>query len=320
MPIIAAPHELADPDIYLDLNPVVHREIYLKCEGLNFGGSVKMRAAAAMINAAKRAAQIDQDSVLIESSSGNLGVAISVIASSMGLGFTCVTDRNCNETTFKMMRALGTEVIVVEEQDPDGGYLQARIDTVQKLCASDDRYVWLNQYTNEANWSVHYASTAPSILNQFPQLDVLFVGVGTGGTAMGCVRYFRDSGTSARVIAIDAVGSVSFGGPKSQRLVPGLGAAVQPPLLDRRVFDDVVHVPELDTIRICRFLAAKGMLFGGSTGTVVSGALCWLSKHDPERNMRCVCISADMGERYLDTVYNDSWVESHFGDQSVRQR
>jgi 2,3-diaminopropionate biosynthesis protein SbnA len=267
-----------------------------------------------MINAAKRAAQIDQNSVLIESSSGNLGVAISVIASSMGLGFTCVTDRNCNETTFKMMRALGTEVIAVEEEDPDGGYLQARIDTVKKLCASDDRYVWLNQYTNEANWSVHYASTAPSILKQFPQLDVLFVGVGTGGTAMGCVRYFRDSGTSARVIAIDAVGSVSFGGPKSPRFVPGLGAAVLPPLLDRRVFDDVVHVPELDTIGICRFLASKGMLFGGSTGTVVGGALSWLSQHDPERNMRCVCISADMGERYLDTVYNDSWVESHFGD------
>jgi 2,3-diaminopropionate biosynthesis protein SbnA len=320
MPIIAAPHELADPDIYLDLNPAVHREIYLKCEGLNFGGSVKMRAAAAMINAAKRAAQIGQDSVLIESSSGNLGVAISVISSSMGLGFTCVTDRNCNETTFKMMRALGTEVIVVEEEDQDGGYLQARIDTVKKLCASDDRYVWLNQYTNEANWSIHYTSTAPSILKQFPQLDALFVGVGTGGTAIGCARHFRDSGTSVRVIAIDAVGSVSFGGPKSPRLVPGLGAAVRPPLLERHVFDDVVHVPELDTIRICRFLASRGMLFGGSTGTVVSGALCWLSQHDPERNMRCVCISADMGERYLDTVYNDSWVKSNFGDQSMRQR
>ena len=114
-----------------------------------------------------------------------------MIAASKGYRFLCVTDSRCNLSTRLLMEALGSQVHIVAEPDPVGGFLGARIDYVRALCASDDRYVWLNQYTNPGNWQAHYRTTAPAIARQFPQLDVLFVGAGTTGTLMGCARYFQ---------------------------------------------------------------------------------------------------------------------------------
>ncbi|PAZ12885.1 2,3-diaminopropionate biosynthesis protein SbnA [Streptomyces sp. SA15] len=318
MTIITSPQELFGSDLYVDLRPVLGRELYVKCEGLNFGGSIKMKAAASMVAAAERVALITEDTVLIESSSGNLGVALSAIAASKGLNFTCVTDRRCNQLTAATMRALGTTVLVVDEPHPEGGFLRARLDLVRRLCTEDSRHVWLNQYSNDENWRAHYETTAPEILKRFPDVDVVFIGVGTSGTAMGCVRYFRDAGSSAQVVAVDAVGSVSFGAPAAPRHIPGLGAGVRPPMLDSSLFDDVVHVPENDAVRMCRTLSARGMLFGGSTGTVVGGAHTWLNRHDAGRSLQSICISPDMGERYLETVYNDDWVVDHFGPQALQ--
>jgi 2,3-diaminopropionate biosynthesis protein SbnA len=317
MPIIRSPQELVDSDVFVDLTSVVGRTIYLKCEGFNFGGSIKMKAAAAMVADAEQNGVLRAGSRLIESSSGNIGVALSVIAAWKGIPFTCVTDRRCNDRTAAVMRALGTRIVTVDEPDPEGGYLKARLDLVRRLCAEDNRYLWLNQYTNEANWLAHYRDTGQGILKQFPGLDVLFVGVGTAGTAMGCLRYFRDNGSTARVVAVDTVGSVSFGSPIANRLIPGVGSGVVPPLLDADAFDDVVLVPEDAALRRCRSLAARGLLFGGSTGTVVDGANRWLELNDTERALSAVCISPDMGDRYLDTVYDDAWVRRHFGPDSL---
>jgi cysteine synthase A len=318
MTIVSMPHELVESDLYVDLRRVLDRSLFLKCEGFNFGASVKMRAAAAMISAAQRDGLLGEDSILVESSSGNLGVALSAIAASKGLRFVCVTDLRCNPMSADAMRAYGTEVVVIDEPDPDGGYLKARLDWLHRRLAEDPRYVWLDQYSNEANWKAHYRGTAPSILRNFPDVDVLFVGVGTAGTAMGCARYLADAGSDARVVAVDPEGSVSFGHPAGERLIPGVGAGVTPPLLDDRLFEDVVQVSEVDTIRMCRTLASHGLLFGGSTGTAVSGALSWLARHDPRGEMQSVCISPDLGERYLDTIYNDEWVSHNFGSDALR--
>ncbi|EDY49095.1 2,3-diaminopropionate biosynthesis protein SbnA [Streptomyces clavuligerus] len=317
MTIISAPHELVNSDTYVDLRAVLDRRLYLKCEGMNFGGSVKMRAAVAMVAEAERRSLLGAGTALIESSSGNLGVALSVVAAGKGIPFTCVTDARCNPGTVAAMRALGTEVVVVEEPHAVDGFLGARLDLVRRRCAADPHLVWLNQYTNEANVRAHYEGTAPRILSAIPDLDVLFVGVGTGGTAVGCARYVRDRRGGTRVVAVDAVGSVTFGGPGGRRLIPGLGASVVPPLFDTSLFDDTVEVAEVETVRGCRLLSSHGMLFGGSTGTVVSGALDWLERNDPDRELTSVCISADMGDRYLDTVYDDAWVLKHYGPRSL---
>ncbi|SEG04140.1 cysteine synthase A [Thermomonospora echinospora] len=314
MPIICSPQDFNVEDLYVDLRPVLGHPLFLKCEGFNFAGSVKLKAAGEMVAAAERDGLLTPGSVIVESSSGNLGIALSIIAASRGYRFLCVTDPRCNPASMRVMRALGAEVRVVSRQDANGGYLESRIRYVRDLCAADGRYVWLNQYANRNNWMAHYRGTAPAIDRQFPDLEVLFVGAGTTGTLMGCARYFRELRRPVTIVAVDAVGSVTFGGVPERRLVPGLGTSARPALVDESYIDDVVHVPEADTIRTVHRLAAKGFLFGGSTGTVVSGAARWLAAKYPGEQPVAVAIAPDLGERYLDSIYEEHWVREHFGD------
>jgi cysteine synthase A len=211
------------------------------------------------------------------------------------------------------MEALGSQVHTITEPDADGGFLGARLDYVRALCASDPRYVWLDQYTNPNNWKAHYRTTAPAIARQFPGLDVLFVGAGTTGTLMGCARYFRKWHRSVRIVAVDSVGSVTFGGVPGRRMIPGLGTSVRPALLDTAYVDEVVRVEEADTIRACHRLASRGFLFGGSTGTVVSGATSWLTLHAAQE-LTAVTVAPDLGERYLDTIYQTNWLHDLYGE------
>jgi 2,3-diaminopropionate biosynthesis protein SbnA len=311
--VISMPHQFNEHDLFIDLRSVIGHSLFLKVEGLNFAGSVKLKAASGMVAAAEREGRLRPGSVIVESSSGNLGVALSMIAASKGYGFLCVTDPRCNLQTRLLMEALGTEVHVVTEPDPVRGLLGARMDYVRARCAADPRCVWLNQYENENNWQAHYRQTAPAIDRQFPELDVLFVGAGTTGTLMGCARWFREHRPSVHIVAVDVVGSVSFGGPSSPRSIPGLGMAVRPPLLEESYVDEVVMVEEADTIRACHRLARRGFLFGGSTGTVVSGATSWLARNGRD-DLTAVTIAPDLGERYLDTVYQPNWVQDIYGD------
>ncbi|MFI9722770.1 2,3-diaminopropionate biosynthesis protein SbnA [Streptomyces sp. NPDC052396] len=313
MRVISIPMDFNEDELYVDLRATVGFPLFLKCEGFNFAGSIKLKAAAAMVEAAERSGTLTPDATLVESSSGNLGVALSIIAASRGYRFLCVTDARCNLSTRRLMEALGSQVHIITEPDPHGGLLGARIAYIHKLIDSDDQYVWLNQYRNPANWKAHYRTTAPSIARQFPQLDVLFVGAGTTGTLMGCARYFRESHRPVRVVAVDSVGSVTFGGPPARRMIPGLGTSVRPALLDESYVDEVILVEEADTIRTCHRLARRGFLFGGSTGTVVSGAAQWLARHDAQ-DLTAVAISPDLGERYLDTVYQTNWVQDLYGE------
>ena len=155
MPVISVPEAFNEDELFVDLRPIIDQPLFLKCEGFNFAGSIKLKAAAEMVEAACRAGVLRPDSVLVESSSGNLGVALSMIAASKGYRFVCVTDSRCNLSTRLLMEALGSEVHTITEPDPSGGFLGSRLDYVRALCASDDRYVWLNQYTNPGNWQAH---------------------------------------------------------------------------------------------------------------------------------------------------------------------
>ncbi|RSM83197.1 2,3-diaminopropionate biosynthesis protein SbnA [Kibdelosporangium aridum] len=313
MPVISVPQDFNSEELYVDLRSIFGHSLFLKCEGFNFAGSIKLKAAAEMVAAAERDGVLMPKSILVESSSGNLGVALSMIAASKGYRFLCVTDSRCNLSTRRLMEAFGSQVHIIAEPDANGGFLGARIAHVRGLCASDDRYVWLNQYANPGNWKAHYNRTAPAIAAAFPGLDVLFVGAGTTGTLMGCARYFWERHRRVRVVAVDSVGSVTFGGAPGRRMIPGLGTSVRPPLLDESYVDEVVLVDEADTIRACHRLARSGFLFGGSTGTVVSGAMGWLARHDAHE-LTAVAIAPDLGERYLDTIYQTNWLQGVYGE------
>ncbi|MFR9752371.1 2,3-diaminopropionate biosynthesis protein SbnA [Nocardia sp. 004] len=311
---ITCPDQLLVDDVYIDLAHSLQFPVFLKCESFNFGGSIKLKAAVEMVDSAERDGLLGPDSIIVESSSGNLGVALSVVAASRGYDFLCVTDPRSSTHSRRLISATGGRVIVVTEPDANQGFLASRIRVVQDLCASDGRMVWLNQYANKSNWQAHYRTTGPSIAENFPDLDMLFVGAGTTGTLMGCARYLRDVGHPARIVAVDAVGSVVFGGSPTSRYIPGIGASRRPEILDRSVVDEVVMVEEAAAIRMCRRLATTGFLFGGSTGTVLAGAQLRLAELRDEQ-VKAVAISPDMGERYLETVYDDGWVAEHYGNE-----
>ena len=183
MPVISVPQAFNEDDLYVDLRSIIGHSLYLKCEGFNFAGSIKLKAATEMVEAADRDGVLTPASVLVESSSGNLGVALSMIAASKGYQFLCVTDSRCNLSTRMLMEALGSQVHIVAEPDASSGFLGARINYVRALCAADDRYVWLNQYTNPGNWKSHYRTTAPQIARAVPP----------PGRAVRRGRHHRDS-------------------------------------------------------------------------------------------------------------------------------
>lgn len=287
-------------------------DFHLKMESFNPAGSIKLKTAVALIDDLQARGLITPDTVLIESSSGNLGVALAMLCASRGLRFTCVVDPNSASHSIRVMRSYGAEVIQVDTADANGGFLGTRIALIRDLLARDARYVWLNQYENAANPRAHAQTTARSIGEHFGHVDYLFVGAGTTGTLMGCVQYFRQHHPHTKIIAVDSVGSVTFGTPAGRRFIPGLGTSQRPPIFDPQGIHALEMVPEARTVAMARLLArSRGLLVGGSTATVVAAVHAWRERIEPGAVV--VALSPDWGERYLDTLYDDQWVEQRFG-------
>lgn len=292
-------------------------EFFLKLESLNPAGSIKLKTAVGLVDDLQSRGQIKADTVLIESSSGNLGVALAMICAERGIRFTCVVDPNSSNHNVRLMRTYGAEVIQVDEPDANGGFLGTRIALIRQKVAADSRYVWLNQYENAANPRAHARTTAQSIGQHFGHVDYLFVGAGTTGTLMGCVQYFRRHHPTTTIVAVDSVGSVTFDTPPSRRFIPGLGTSQRPPIFSAEGIHYLEMVPEERTIAMCRLLARnKGLLVGGSTATVIAAVHAWRERIEPGAVV--VALSPDWGERYLDTLYDDQWVKQRFGAQVLQ--
>ncbi|GAA2677493.1 cysteine synthase A [Actinosynnema pretiosum] len=310
-------YDLVRDDVFLRISGVGGlNRLFLKLEGLNAGGSIKLKTARSIVDGAELSG-VDLDRVrIIESTSGNLGVALSVICAAKGYRLTCVVDPNSNTSAVAVMRALGSEVVVISERDENGGFLGSRISYIRERLEREPDLFWVNQYANPNNALAHESTTAPAVLEEFGRVDHLFVGVGTGGTLMGVCDYFRAHSPKTRIVAVDTVGSVNFGSEPQRRLIPGLGTSRRPELLSPDAPDAVVLVPEDETVRECRWLArTSGLLAGGSTGTVLAAIRSQASGIDPGDTV--VAISPDLGERYLDTVYNDDWVVENGLDRAL---
>ncbi|RMT75268.1 Pyridoxal-phosphate dependent enzyme family/ornithine cyclodeaminase protein [Pseudomonas syringae pv. theae] len=287
-------------------------DFFLKMESLNPAGSIKLKTAVGLVNDVQARGLLGPQTTLIESSSGNLGVALAMICAERGIPFTCVVDPNSSSHNIRMMRSYGTRVIQVEIPDANGGFLGTRIALIREKVASDPRYVWLNQYENAANPRAHARTTAHSISRHFGHVDYLFVGAGTTGTLMGCLQHFQRHHPTTKIIAVDSVGSVTFGTPASRRFIPGLGTSQRPPIFNADGIHALEMVPEAHAVAMCRILArSKGMLVGGSTATVIAAVHAWRERIEPGSVV--VALSPDWGERYLDTLYDDQWVEQRFG-------
>ena len=305
--------DLVTDDVFLRFGDAVPgSELYLKIEGLNPAGSVKLKTAVGLVDDARRRGLLGPGGHVVESSSGNLGVALATVCAARGYDFTCVTDLNAAPHNVALMRALGATVVVVDQRDTNGGFLGTRIARIGRMLAENPLLVWPNQYANPANPRVHAARTARSILAELGTVDHLFVGAGTTGTLTGCATHFREASPRTRIIAVDTVGSVTFGTPAGPRHIPGLGTSRTPEICRADLVDEVVLIDEAEAVRTCRMLARRhGLLVGGSSGSVFAAVLG--RAHEVPPGSRVVAIAPDMGERYLSTVYDDDWAAAHYG-------
>ncbi|MDP9616455.1 2,3-diaminopropionate biosynthesis protein SbnA [Streptomyces demainii] len=291
---------------------------HLKLEGLNPAGSIKLKTARGLLDSAERAGLAGADTRLIESTSGNLGIALASLCAIKGYDITLVTDPNANPRSVRYMKALGADVVIVRERDDNGGYLRTRIDYIRRRLARDPSLHWLNQYANPANARAHSEGTAQEILRGFGTPDWLFVGVGTSGTLTGCVEHFRQARALTKIVAVDTEGSVTFGGAAGVRRIPGLGTSRRPEIFQDSGDFRKMLVPEPETIRTCRRVARDhGLLVGGSTGTVLAAVRA--ARDLIPAGSRVLAISPDMGDRYLDTVYDDEWVISRYGPGALHE-
>ena len=318
---ISNPEEISSSIIFQNFSHFFGIEnSFIKYEGLNIAGSVKLKTAKDLMAGLEEKYNISPDkNTIIESSSGNLGIALSIVCRSKKYKFICVTDPNTLPLAEKYMQIYGARIIKVTERDQAGGFLTKRIELIHSLLQNDNNLVWTNQYASEYNILAHYSTTAKEIFERFPNLDYLFIGVGTTGTLVGCTRFFKEYSPKTKIVAIDNKGSVTFGFPPSPRYIPGIGTSRKPEISSTDNVHQIVLVPEEETIVMCNFLLREyGLFLGGSSGTVLYAAKQYIDSLN-NKDVSLVVISPDFGEKYLDTIYNPKWVEEKFGT-TVRER
>jgi cysteine synthase len=212
------------------------------------------------------------------------------------------------------MELYGATVLVVNDRDADGGFLTNRFRAIDDILQSEPNAVWLNQYDNVANKNIHAAETANEIANEFEKVDWVFVGAGTTGTLAGISERLRQQFPKIKVVAVEPTGSVTFGGHPGKRNIPGIGTSLRPKLADLSNPDRILAIDEATTVETClSFVRDYHLLVGGSTGTVLAAVQNLASEFTPGDTI--VAISADLGDKYLETVYNPAWVRNVIAPQ-----
>jgi N-(2-amino-2-carboxyethyl)-L-glutamate synthase len=276
--------------------------VLAKLEFLNPGGSIKDRPARYIIEDALATGELREGGVVIESSSGNFGVALAMLASVYGLRLMCVVDPNITPTNLALLREMGTQIEMVTELDENEGYLLSRLARVAALAEEYPDAFRVNQHTNELNWRCHYESLGAELAQEIDAPPDLFVAaVSTTATLVGVGMRLREYWPSIWVVAVDAEGSVLFGGAGGPRVIPGLGASRADSFSAEEIADEVVRVGDLDATDACRhLLRAEGIFAGGSSGAVIAA----IGQLAPSLAIgtRIVTVLPDRGERYIDPV------------------
>lgn len=298
------------PVVSLPVENEPNLNVYAKLEFYNPTGSVKDRAARYIISRLLNEGTINRETTLIESSSGNFGVALSAYAKLNDLKFICVIDKNTLPVNEMLIRLQGAEVIRITEPDEYGGFLLNRIEKIKEIMATTDNIYWVNQYANPLNARAYYNSLGIEICLEAPRqkVDYLFMGVSSGGTITGVSQKVRENFPDAKIIAVDVEGSIVFGGVAKKRFIPGIGSSMRPDILQYAEIDDVIYVNEEETIESCHELLERHNLYaGGSSGSVYSGIKKYFRENSIDTPVNVMCVFADSGERYITTIYNQEW-------------
>ena len=274
--------------------------LWLKLESANPFGSIKARTADALLATLEATGELRPGRRVVESTSGNLGVALAGLCAARGYRCTLVVEPSTPMTSIERMTAYGADVVTVSDV-PGGRTLDARLRVVREILEQDSGSVWTNQYESPANPGVHEDQTAAELAKAAPPggFDAVAVSVSTGGTLAGVARYFRDNQPRTRIVAVDAVGSAALGGAPADRphKLAGFGSARASTFLHSGLWDHVVRLRDADAVAACAaVLERTGMSLGGSAGATVLAATVRAALDPGLRELACVC--PDSGEKY----------------------
>lgn len=286
------------------------RECYLKLESCNPGGSIKEKNAVWLVREAEKSGALKQGGTIVESSSGNFGLALAMIGALRGYRVLIVVDAKATPAARKMLRAHGAELVEVtlEMIEKHGTRHKARIATATELSQTLPGAWYPCQHHNPLNPNAHSEYTAREIASAFPGgLDALVVGVSTGGQLSGLSRHLLKVYPGLRIVAVDVQGSVIIDGQAGNYQMTGLGLSFRPPNLDYQSIHSAYVMPERLAYSSCHALARReGLLMGASTGAIVAAGVHLAHQMAP--GSRICMIGPDRGDRYLDTLYDEEWL------------
>ena len=274
--------------------------VLAKLEMYNPASSVKDRIGVAMIEAAERAGKIGPDTILIEPTSGNTGIALAWVAAARGYKLTLVMPESFSVERRQVFHLLGATL----ELTPAAEGMSGAIRRADELAAQDARYLILQQFANPANPAIHRLTTGPEIWQATEgQVDALVAGVGTGGTITGAGSFLKELNPDIRIVAVEPAASPMLSeGRRGAHPIQGIGAGFVPEVMRTELLDDIVKVPSDGAIEMTVRLAREEGLFVGLS----SGAAAWAAAHLAQREdyagKLIVVIFPDSGDRYLSTV------------------
>ena len=282
------------------LAPANGATVALKLEFFNPAHSVKDRIAVAMLDAAEAAGKIKPDTIILEPTSGNTGIGLAMVCAARGYKCAFVMPETMSRERKLLLKAYGADLILTP--GPEG--MPGALKKADELAASDSRYFIPQQFDNPANPAIHRATTAEEIwADTDGKVDIFVAGVGTGGTITGVGETLKAKKPDVKVIAVEPAASpVLAGGARGPHPIQGIGAGFVPGILNTKVYDEIVPVPNdaaLDTAR--RLAKEEGLLVGISSGAAVWAAL-QVAERAENAGKLIVVIVPSFGERYLSTV------------------